>query len=617
MYQLIEDAKKNIQKADIKGTIGAFAFNGSNVDRNSVKITNQCCDTSTFSYGGVYIGQLDIKFIASTMEIDRNDWIGLEIAPIITIGEDEIPVGVFIVNTASHSGNVVTVKAYDRMSKFDKLAAVSENMNGQPYDWLSLACMECGVPLGMTREEIALLPNGNVNFVLGILGDIQNWRDILYWLSVSMGCFVTMDRNGALVLRSYASDVVQDSIPANIRFNFSSYGDEIVRYTGLNVVNQTDQTVEYYANEPDNQYSMNLGTDPFMQGSKSQRQVYMNNLLTVLPNIEFVPCAVTIPFGFHYDLGDVLSFPGGYGSATNKFCVMFYSLTLNGANQIKSIPTPTKAMSKEEKDIQGLISNSNSNEYQDYEQKNTKLIEIGDGEEKRIASVRLASNNATKALIHLEVNLASEATEIEDTIDVTVEEDSQAGDLSGSASGDDIFRLVSRSETKGIVRYLINGQESPLKPMEQWTDGNHVLHLMYVLPLEQGVAAQFDVYMKAEDGTIEIPMGGVWFYGSGRGLVGDGKWDGVIEVEEPAAEWSMVEIGFTNSGDAVSVGMDEPIAVTITDNAAEWAMVEINYAGAGEYLTISMHVEKFGRITEDGNRRITEDGSYRCTEYDE
>ena len=200
-------------------------------------------------------------------------------------------------------------------------------------------------------------------------------------------------------------------------------------------------------------------------------------------------------------------------------------------------------------------------------------------------------------------------------MDVTVTEDQ--GDYSGSASGDDIFRLVSNNETKGIIRYLINAQEAALKPKEQWTDGNHVLHLMYVLPLEQGIAAQFDVYMKAEDGTIEIPMGGVWFYGSGRGLVGDGKWDGVIEVEEPAAEWSMVEIGFTNSGDVVSVGMDEPIAVTITDNAAEWAMVEINYAGAGEYLTISMHVEKFGRITEDGNRRITEDGNYRCTENDE
>lgn len=614
MYQLIEDAKKKIQTAGIKGTIGGIAFDGSNVDRNSVKLTNQCCDTSTFSYGGVYIGQLDIKFISSTMNIDRNDWVGLEIAPIITIDEYEIPVGVYIVNTASHSGNVVTVKAYDRMSKFDKLAAVSENMNGQPYDWMSLACMECGVPMGMTREEVALLPNGTANFILGILGDIQNWRDVLYWLSVSMGCFATMDRNGALVLRSYASDVVQDSIPANIRFNSSSYGDEIVMFTGINVVNQADQIVEYYANEPDNQYSMNIGTDPFMQGSKSQREVYMNNLLEVLPNIEFVPCAVTIPFGFHYDLGDVLSFPGGYGSETNKFCIMFYSLTLNGANQIKSIPTPQKAMSKEEKDIQGLLNKTNTNEFQDYEQKNTKVIEIGDGEEKRIASVRLASNNATKAMIHLEVDLETMASTIADMVDVTVTEDQ--GDYSGEASGDDIFRLVSSSETQGVFRYLINGVEAPLKPTEQWTDGKHITHLMYILSLEQGIASQFDVYLKAQGGDIEIPMGGAWFYGSGRGLVGDGRWDGLIEIEEAAAEWNMVEIGFTNSGDVVSIAMDEPVNVVISDNAAEWAMVEITFSGAGDRVEIEMHNEKFYLISEAGDQFVTEGGDVFVTEYD-
>lgn len=614
MYQIIADAKKNIQTAEINGTIGGVAFDGHNIDRNSVKITNQCCDTSTFNYGGVYIGQLDIKFIKNTMGILRNDWVGLEIVPIITIGEIEVPIGVYVVNSASYSGNMVTVKAYDRMSNFDKAAAVSENMNGTPFDWLNLACMECGVQLGMTRPEIELLPNGNLNLVLGILGDIQTWRDILYWLAVTMGCFVTMDREGHLVIRKYGTEPV-DSLPATIRFSSSSYGDEIVRYTGINVVIQAEQIVEYYNNEPDTEYSLNIGTNPFMQGTKAQRQVYMDNLLTVLPDIDYVPCAVSIPFGFHYDLGDVLSCPGGYGSATNKFCVMYYSFSLNGACQFKSIPTPTKAMSKEEKDIQGLISNSNANEYQDYEQKNTKVIEIGDGEEKRIASVRLASNNATKAMIHLEVDLETMASTIADVVDVTVTEDQ--GDYSGEASGDDIFRLVSSSETQGVFRYLINGVEAPLKPTEQWTDGKHITHLMYILPLEQGVASQFDVYLKAQGGDIEIPMGGAWFYGSGRGLVGDGRWDGLIEIEEAASEWNMVEISFSNAGDNVSIAMDAPVSIAITDPASEWAMVEINYANAGESVDINMYVVKFSIIAENSDRIISEDGMYLVTENSE
>jgi hypothetical protein len=134
--------------------------------------------------------------------------------------------------------------------------------------------------------------------------------------------------------------------------------------------------------------------------------------------------------------------------------------------------------------------------------------------------------------------------------------------------------------------------------------------------LEQGIAAQFDAYMKAEGGSIEIPMGGVWFYGSGRGLVGDGKWDGVIEVEEPAAEWNMVEIGFTNAGDVVSIAMDEPVNVVISDNAAEWAMVEITFSGAGDRVEIEMHNEKFYLISEAGDQFVTEGGDVFVTEYD-
>ena len=612
MYALIDEAKQGIQSYDIYGTINGLSFTGVNVIKPTVKYQNQSSDTSDWKMAYVKTASFSASF--RDVAILRNSWENAEIIPIIQVGEHHVPVGVFYADTVSHEGGIVTVKAYDAMTRFDKLAAVSENMSGQPFDWMNMACMECQVPLGMTREQVELLPNGRQLFTIKDMGDIQSWRDVLYWVGMSTACFATINRTGGLELRTFHSEY-DDVLPAYIRIKNSKYGDGSVKFTGLNVSVRESATVEYYSREVDDGYTLNMGMNPFFQGTKSARETYIPALLEALGNVDYTPCDVTIPFGAHYDLGDVLQMPGGQGDATRKFCVMYISWTFNGECNLKSIPVPKSSMSKTDKNIQGLLNTTEKDSYQDYEQKNTQAIVIGDNEEVRIASVRLASNNSTKALIHLEIDLKATANEITDDVDVTVTEDQ--GDYSGSASGDDIFRLVSNNETKGIVRYLINAQEAALKPKEQWTDGDHVLHLMYVLPLEQGIAAQFDVYMKAEDGTIEIPMGGVWFYGSGRGLVGDGKWDGVIEVEEPAAEWSMVEIGFTNSGDVVSVGMDEPIAVTITDNAVEWAMVEINYAGAGEYLTISMHVEKFGRITEDGNRRITEDGNYRCTEYDE
>ena len=138
MYANIADSKKSIQTATISGTIGNVSFDGDNVIRGSFNVTNQCCDTSTFNYGGVYIGELTASFMG--LNIPRNSWVGLEITPTVTIGEDDIPLGVYIINEVQHSGNKASVKAYDRMSRFDIAPSMTEGSNGTPYDILALAC---------------------------------------------------------------------------------------------------------------------------------------------------------------------------------------------------------------------------------------------------------------------------------------------------------------------------------------------------------------------------------------------------------------------------------------------------------------------------------------------
>ena len=486
MYSNIADAKKNIQTATISGTIGAESFDGSNILRGSFNVTNQSCDTSTFNYGGVYIGELSATFMG--LSIPRNSWVGLEITPTVTIGEDDIPLGVYIVNSVEHSGNRDSVKAYDRMSLFDKDASVTQGSYGTPYSFLALACQECGVPLGMTQAEVELLPNGNMPLVIGMIGDIQTWRDVLYWVSVTVGGFCTMNRSGELELRTYHTDA-DDSIPATVRFNGSQYGDEVVKYTGLSVGVADAEFPEYYFNEPDVEYTLDLGVNPFFQTTKASRAVFMNNLLTVLGNIEYVPCGVEIPFGFHYDLGDILNFPNGNGSATNKFCVMYYSWNLNGHCQIKSIPTPSKAMSKTDKDLQTAMSTTRKDEVASYETKNTGVIHIGSGETEKLVSVRMISNQDTKACIQIEVDLKS--TAITPTAEYQVVED-------GIIHLEDIWQGISDTATQGIVTYLVNSAAAEIHPTETWIDGDHVMHLMYVLGLNSGITTSFDVYMKAQ-----------------------------------------------------------------------------------------------------------------------
>ena len=142
---------------------------------------------------------------------------------------------------------------------------------------------------------------------------------------------------------------------------------------------------------------------------------------------------------------------------------------------------------------------------------------------------------------------------------------------------EDIWNAISDTATTGVVRYLINSEEVDLHPTEKWIDGKHVLHLMYILPLEANSMTTFDAYLKALGGTIDIDIGGVWFYASGAGLVGDGKWDGTVNIEDDVADWNLISItGFESVTDEVEI--------TFVSNK---------------------------RITEDGDVRITQDGDSR------
>jgi hypothetical protein len=229
---------------------------------------------------------------------------------------------------------------------------------------------------------------------------------------------------------------------------------------------------------------------------------------------------------------------------------MGYSFKYNGECVLSGIPGQKHSQSKTDKNLQGLLSTVSKNEFTSYELRNTAPISIGEDENVRLLLARIASNTQTKAQIHIEVNLESDAVE---------------------------------DYTQGVVTYLIDSTDTEFYPTETWVDGNHVLHLMYILPLQANDMQVFEVYMKALGGSIEIPRGGVWLYASGSGLVGDGKWDGTILVTDVALDWNIIPIGFDGASDSVSVLLDF----------------------AGEYLG-----------TEDGETMTTEDGEEFVLEGD-
>ncbi len=610
-----------VHQKKMRGTVGSVNITQNNISSGTMLIHNQCGESADIKLGAVYIGTMECTFLNNT-GIGRYSWKGkrvtLEEGLLVGSSYIYVPKGTWTIAEAKWNKDGVSVTAYDNMKKFVRPFPYTAISASSPIDILQMFCDDCHVENGM--DNLNNFCNGNSIIHMTDQGDIETYQDALYWLAQALCAFATIDRTGKLVLRRFVSDTV-DTIQNTARYNSSSFTDYSTRYTGVSVVDMSDNTTKYYAAETDDGSTINLGANPFLQSVT--KDTLMGNILTEIQQIQYVPFSASMLDGAFYDLGDVIEHKSGIAGQTSACMIMYFDDAYNDRFEMRGFgadPGLSSAQSKSDKKIQGLLSSVDKNEFRDYEQKNTRKITISNNTEERILMAKLASNNTTKALIHLEINLESKTVTITDKVDVdvTAEQDEVTGNItaSGEAEGSDIFSLVSRKTTKGIVRYLVNSEEAGFKPIEQWLDGNHVLHLMFVLSLYQGIPATFEVYMKAQGGNIEIPMGGMWFYGSGRGLVGDGKWDGSITVIDEVSGWALTEIAYASASDSVSIVPQTPTQIAKTEVANAWSISEISYESASDTIHITLRMDSRPRITEDGKLRITEDGSTRYTEGD-
>ena len=261
MYQVsnafLLAAKEKHQEHRIQGTIGSYSFDKSNIVSGSFHITNQCTDTSDVVLGSVYMGQLEATFTG--LNISYTNWVGKTITPTfgLKIGAntwEDVPLGVYRVIEAKHTAEGVAVVAYDNMRKFDRKFKKSHfRFSGTILEFIAIACSDCNVALGMTDEEIEDLPNGDETMqIFGVDGkfkdfanDIETYRDFIYWVAQTLGCFATIDRIGQLVFRKYTG-VVIDEINQSHRLSGAEFADYITNYTGIYVNNMRYGTDSYY-----------------------------------------------------------------------------------------------------------------------------------------------------------------------------------------------------------------------------------------------------------------------------------------------------------------------------------------------------------------------------------
>ena len=366
MYEVSERYRRAIRshsrKFDWYGTITTAAgrtyhFTVKDIVKGSGTLTRSCSGSTSLEIGSVYAAELTISLF---LNIDRyslyDGVIDLFFAYRHEGAEpEEIPMGRFVISEATRTMTVLQLKAYDHMLKFDKNMANSGNTR-TPYGWLKYACDACGVPLGVTEQQVAAMPNGTRNLSWTIIDEDKTYRDMIAQVAAVLCGVCQIDRLGRLVVIPFSNTPVAD-IPASWRYS-SRIADYITKYTGLYATYRAGGLTEYFHVEPDDGLICNLGTNPLLQiASTTERHQILQAIINRLASTTYTPFEAEIPGDPALDPMDVLSLSGGQARGETA-CITEIVVRINGKSSIKCVgenPRLNQAKSRYTKDIEGLL----------------------------------------------------------------------------------------------------------------------------------------------------------------------------------------------------------------------------------------------------------------------
>lgn len=505
--------KEPVHRFLIGGSISNTTFADRNVLKGSFSITNQCSDDSEMKIGQVYVGELNATFV--NLNVERYSLQNKLIKPTFSRktadGYETIPLGVFKVSEASWTSSGIVIKAYDNMAELDKGCDVN-SANGTPYELALLACKSCKLELGTTKEEFKKFANGIENLSMVAENDIETWRDFISWVAQTCACFVTADRFGKIVFRTYG-DTVVDTIGSKHRFTGASFSDFETRYTGLSCVNIGDKTTSYYGMEVDDALTYNLGSNPFLQyGVDDAKEEMRRAILHSLQNIRYVPFKASMIGDPVYDLGDVLSMSEGIADGSKLYCITKYTFNYNGEYEVQGVgknPAIANAKSKTDKNIAGLMNQDDENLIHFTVFTNTGPVVVEDKSNQSVFSMRFIATKTTHVALDMEILLNVETTE----------------------EGEEYQWVEHDAVAK--VHYYIDGAEIDLrKPIETWQDGQHILTLRYDLQAVDAAIHTWDVWIEMQGGSATIDTYGIHAVAMGQGLAAESDWDGTITASD-------------------------------------------------------------------------------------
>ena len=601
MYNVSEAYKTQLHARarfeHVRGVIGNTTYNDSNII--AMSYSNRCSDTSDITLGSAYIGQLEAQLI--NVNINRGDWRGL----IITVEAglqladntvEYIPLGIFTIASAEWTERGVRIVANDNVIKLDKPLLSNAVSGGSIYHLMLYACSDCGVNFGMTEEEVEALPNGTEVLSLYSENDVKTYRDFVSWIAQAVGGFVTADREGNIILRSFngaASEV--DTLTASDRINGSVFSDYTTLYDGISIVNIEDKSLQNYvaAGATGNGGMIALGSNPFLQyGLDETKTRQRETLAAVAASLEFTPFTTSILSTIAYDLGDVIKCTGGIAGNTAIYCLINsiewaikQTTLLQGFGADPALAT---AQSKTDKNLTGLLSKVSSQDITYYYYTNIDDIELPESTEEEpheitVVNLLFAAKEQTQVDLWHEIKLD---LTLHDPEDIPVYNTDDPPEQIGTVTG-----VPEPAEV--IMRYYYDDNLVGYSPVNTYGEnGYHIFNTNYFIDnVTNNQSHKWRVTLEVKNGSAAAVMNNVKTLLRGQSLVGEPETDNIIHVEDLLGRYDVAPVTAKSITEEVAVTIATILAITgdeLTDSIARPDIIPVSVRAFTDAVTITL-----------------------------
>ena len=507
--------------------------------RELFEINGRASNNQAFSLGTTYAGSFNFSSFKRLGIKTEGDF--LEIIPTIyyQIGnnqEEAKPLGVFRCDKPTGYAKTTSYECYDKMLAFDK--AVPSRTSGTAYNLLVFICNKCGVPLGNTAQEIGAMINSGITLYINP-DYIATYRDALSFISIILGGYAIMGRDGRLYIRQFHK--TPDRTLSRKRVMSESFAVYTSYFYGVKCRFLADQNFAPYETSSSTREDgvvLDLGDIPIIEGTPAQKQAILDNIFEEIEDIEFTPATISMVGDPSIEPGDMITVKDRDGYDKN---ILLTSVTFNWRKECEilsegSNPALGNVTTLEKRIKKSETTSNKNNQVVTTTYVNSGEITVGAEEPETITSLRFITNKSLTAIFGAEIPVYASGDGY-----VTIDY------LDGGIQGDSVrARVHAGYNLITLVNHLY------------YDEGRVVL-----LKLN----AQTEGISSGTAPTITIDQNTIRSYIFAQGIETEAPWDGIISIEE-SVEYidSILEVYGLTEG--ISVTMYTPTTAGLSDIVA-------------------------------------------------